>query len=91
MGVEISNGFVCLMGMGVVFIGLICLVFICYLLRLCCGKRAEQAAAPAQTEAAPASAVIENREELIAAVSAAIAEELGSDASGIRIHSFKRV
>ena len=36
MGVEISNGFVCLMGMGVVFIGLICLVFICYLLRICC-------------------------------------------------------
>jgi len=35
--------------------------------------------------------VIENRQEIIAAVSAVIAEELGTDISAIRIHSFKKI
>ena len=34
---------------------------------------------------------IPNRREVIAAVSAVIAEELGENANNIRIHSFKRV
>ena len=34
---------------------------------------------------------IPNRREVIAAVSAAIAEELGESVNNIRIHSFKRV
>ena len=34
---------------------------------------------------------IENREELLAAISAALAEELGTDVSAIRILSFKKV
>ena len=40
-------------------------------------------AAPVQT--------IENRQQIIAAVSAAVAEELGTDVSAIRILSFKKI
>ena len=35
--------------------------------------------------------VITNRQEIIAAVSAAIAADMGTDVSGIRILSFKRI
>lgn len=54
----------------------------------------------AQTTESPQTAVntatysidrIENREEIIAAVSAAVAEELGTDISAIRILSFKKI
>jgi phenylpyruvate tautomerase PptA (4-oxalocrotonate tautomerase family) len=34
---------------------------------------------------------IENKQEIIAAVTCAIAEELGEDIKGIRVKSFKRV
>ena len=47
-------------------------------------------AAPAAPVAAPA-AVEPNRQELVAAVSAAIAEELGTDITGIRILSLKKI
>lgn len=82
---EVSNLFVCLMGMGVTFFGLTCLIGLITLL----GKLA-----PAETpapQAAPAPAAIPNRQELIAAVSAALAEELGTDVTAIRILSFKKV
>ena len=47
-------------------------------------------AAPAIAPAASAQP-IENRQEIIAAVSAALAEEMGTDISAIRIHSFKKI
>ena len=44
------------------------------------------------TVAAPVAAQpIQNRQEIIAAVSAALAEELGTDVSAIRILSFKKI
>ena len=43
-------------------------------------------AAPAASELSP-----ENRRELISAVSAVVAEELGTEVSAIRVTSFKRV
>lgn len=78
------------MGMGVVFIGLICLVIICEVLHICCNRTPKETEKPAEVSAA-ATEKIENREELIAAISAVLAEELGTEVSGIRIHSFKRV
>ena len=81
--------FVCLMGMGTVFFGLICLIALTTLLgRLCAAQQPAAASAPAP--AAPAAPTA-NQPELIAAVSAAIAEELGTDITGIRILSIKRV
>ena len=81
--------FVCLMGMGTVFFGLICLIVLTTLLGRICGRK--QQAAPAAAISAPAAAPAVNQQELIAAVSAAIAEELGTDITGIRILSIKKV
>ena len=82
--------FVCLMGMGTVFFGLICLIVLTTLLGRICGRSQQEA--PAVCPAAPAPASPEpNQQELIAAVSAAIAEELGTDITGIRILSLKKL
>ena len=86
---DYSTIFVCLMGMGTVFFGLICLIVLTTLLGRLCGRK--QQAAPAAAISAPAAAPAVNQQELIAAVSAAIAEELGTDITGIRILSIKKV
>lgn len=89
---EPSSLFVCLMGMGTVFFGLICLIILTTIMGKIVGGRAAPAAAPAATIPAAAPAAAEpNRQELVAAVSAAIAEELGTDITGIRIVSMKKL
>ncbi len=90
-----SNLFVVCLGIGVVFIGLICIVILCKILSAICalGEKKTDVKAPAiatSTKVEPAKP-IENRQEIIAAVSAAIAEELGTDISAIRILSFKKI
>ena len=80
--------FVCLMGIGTVFIGLICLIALTYLMSLLLRRKD---AAPAAPAAVPAAAPEPNQEELIAAVSAAITEDLGTDITGIRIVSMKKL
>lgn len=86
---EYSNWFVCLMGMGTVFFGLICLILLMDLMGkiLSHGKTQEApAAAPAPT--------VDNgpiQPQVVAAISAAIAEDLGTDITGIRITSIKKV
>lgn len=91
---EYSSAFVCLMGMGTVFFGLICLILLTMLMGKIVGGMAP-APTPAPASAptrAPAPAAAEpNRQELVAAVSAAIAEELGTDITGIRILSMKKL
>jgi len=89
---QVSNLFVCLMGMGVTFIGLTCLIFLTVIMGKICRKFEKKTAKGEEKAvvAAPAGD-IPNRGELIAAVSAVIAEELGTDVSAIRIHSFKKV
>lgn len=89
---EYSSAFVCLMGMGTVFFGLICLILLTMLMGKIVGGMAP-APTPAPVSAptrAPAAAE-PNRQELVAAVSAAIAEELGTDITGIRILSMKKL
>ena len=83
---EYSSLFVCLMGMGTVFFGLICLIVLTMIMGKIVGGHAAPAAAPAAAAAAEP-----NRQELVAAVSAAIAEELGTDITGIRILSMKKL
>ncbi len=90
---EIATWFVVVMGIGIVFIGLICLIAIislmgCIMKRVNARHTETEAAAPVP---APAAAEIPNRSELVAAVSAALAEELGKDVRAIRILSIKRV
>ena len=87
-----SNIFIVGMGVGIVFIGLLCIVLLCLIMSAVCRafekkpKTAESPAAPVAVEKS-----IENRQEIIAAVSAALAEEMGTDISAIRIHSFKKI
>ena len=91
--------FVVLIGIGIVFIGLICIVLLCNIMNTLYdmyelqtkNKSPEKAkATPAETATAPVKVTeIPNRQELIAAVSAAIAEEEGKELSAIRILSIK--
>ena len=89
--VEYSNLFVVLMGVGTVFVGLICIVLLVTLMGWLCRKLAKKPAdAPVAAPPAPAR-LNSNGGEFLAAISAAIAEELGADISAIRITSIKRV
>ena len=85
---DYSSAFVCLMGMGTVFFGLICIVALCYAMSAVCRRTERRKTVPA-APAAPAETG--DRGELVAAVSAALAEELGTDISGIRILSLKKL
>ena len=85
-----------LLGLGTVFVGLISLIFIIrlmsFLYGLFAGKSASGAPAPASTTATAAtSEPIENRQQFVAAVSAAIATVMGTEVSGLRITSIKKV
>ncbi len=86
-------------GILIVFIGLVCLIALVTIMGSICtrvlsreaapkAKKAASAPAPAPVAASPA---IENRDELIVAFSAAVAEELGTDVSAIRVVSFKQI
>ena len=86
---EYGSLFVCLMGMGTVFFGLICLIVLTTIMGKIVGGRPAPAP-PAPVAAAPA-AQEGNRQEIAAAVSAAIAEELGTSITGIRIVSMKKL
>ncbi len=91
---DLSNVFVVLMGMGTVFVGLICLVILCLLTSFIIRKFVAQPEdeAEVQTKATAVSeSPIANRQEFIAAVSAAIAEELGTSVNAIRIKSVKKI
>ncbi len=92
---EPSNLFVVLLGVGTVFVGLICLIILCKIIGAFCGNKSTAKSQPTVETVAnsPVSQpeVIQNRGEIIAAVSAAIAEELGTDVSAIRILSFKKI
>lgn len=84
------------LGFGTVFVGLICLILIIKLMSVILAAKPakDKPAAPAsQQAAAPAAAApeIENRGQFIAAVSAAIAAAMGTDVTGLRILSVKKV
>lgn len=79
--------FVCLMGMGTVFFGLVCLIVLTTIMSKLVGRDAPAAAVAAPAAPVPAA----NQQELVAAISAAIAEELGTDISGLRIVSMKKL
>lgn len=86
---DYSSLFVCLMGMGTVFFGLICLIVLTTLMGCVCnfGKKTASAA-PISISPTPPEP---NRQELTAVISAAIAEELGIDITGIRVLSIKKI
>ena len=93
MEMEFSNFFVCAMGMGVTFIGLACLIGLIYLQSMIFGEKPKPAptAVPASASIPAQSEVIANRGELVAAISAALAEDMGVDVTAIRILSMKKI
>lgn len=81
---DYSNLFVCLMGIGTVFIGLVCIVALVSVMSWVCRKTdrpkaVAPVAAPAVTPA------------MVAAVAAVIAEEMGTSVDAIRIVSMKKL
>ena len=88
---------VCLIGIAVVFVGLACIIGLVELMNLVTvkaeGKKKvqEDKEEPRAVASVQASGVIENRDEIVAAVCAAVAEENGTDISAIRVVSFKKI
>lgn len=85
------------MGLITVFVVLICLIILIKIMGAILGgsSSADTAAAaqpqrPVPAPAAPAAAA-PNKQQLVAAISAAIAEDMGSDVNHIKIHSIKRL
>lgn len=85
-----SNWFVVVMGIGTVFFGLICIVVLSYLMSAIC-RKTEKSTESAASVAPVATESIPNRQAMIAAISAAIAEDSGTDLSAIRILSVKKI
>ena len=92
-----ADWFVCVMGIGTVFAGLIVLVFICYVMSFVCkffAKPQAVKAQPARSQSAATgnagSEAIANKGEIVAAACAVIAEELGEDVKNIKVVSFKK-
>ncbi len=91
--VNVAPWMVVVLGVATVFIVLVCIIGICKLLSAIMKKADRKQAvvpAPAPQTVAPAQ-TIPNKGEFVAAVSAVIAEELGTDISAIRIHDIKKV
>ena len=101
---EPETWMVCLLGIAVVFVGLICIIAIVALMNALTTLKVAKSVAPKESAApaavapaapaatvTPASAPVENRGEVVAAVCAAVAEELGTDVSAIRVVSFKKI
>ena len=89
--------FVCLLGVGTVFLGRGCIVVLCSLVSFFCrkfapaNKDAVSAKAVAPKAAPKASAPIADRKKILAAVCAVIAEENGCEVNAIRVLSFKKI
>ncbi len=91
---EISNGLAVGIGLGTVFAGLIGLILICYIMSSVVRLFAKSEEPTGQPQAAPVSkpqAAISNKGEFAAAIACAIAEDLGTDVTGIRIKSVKKL
>ncbi len=90
-----SNAFICIMGMGIVFFGLICIVLLCTAMSAVFRRSPEKQkdAEKDDQKFSPVSAEVDapDRQQLLAAISAAIAEDMGTDLSAIRIVSFKKI
>ena len=86
-----NMGFVCLMGMGTVFIGLVCIIALCSITSAVV-RSGEKKQEPVQN-AVPQNkgGEIPDRGQLIAAICAAAAEDMGTDISALRVVSFKKL
>lgn len=89
---ESPSLFVVLMGLGTVFAGLLCIILLVTLMSWVCARTSAPKTVP-QMPAAPAAMPAPGTvtPAMMAAVAAAIAEDMGTDVSAIRIVSMKKV
>lgn len=87
----IPNWFAVIMGIGTVFVGLLSIIIICVITGAVCGgnKKISQSGSPAPK--VDNSYKAPNRQEIIAAVCAAAAEDMGTDINALRVVSFKKL
>lgn len=87
--------FVTLMGIGTVFFGLICIIVLTTIMGAVLKSNAKPAPAPAATPkaAAPAASAVNTakEQEILAAVIAAVTEDLGPSASRMQITSINKI
>lgn len=93
---EYSSLFVIVLGLVTTFVGLICIIFLAKIMSLLCKIVAKNDTTDTKPQVANPKAVVQNndipnRGEFVAAISAAIAEDMGTDVSSIRILSIKKV
>lgn len=93
---NVSTPMVVLMGMVTVFFVLVCLILIITIMgKIMAAATAKQKAAapaPAPAAAAPvAAAPVGNKQQLVAVMAAAIAEDMGTDVGRIKIHSIRKL
>ena len=81
----------CLIGIGTVFVGLISIILICKIMGAVCLALIKDEPQTNSAAISPTGEDIPNKQEFIAAVSAAIAEDMGKDINGIRILSVKKL
>ncbi len=82
------------LGVGAVVLLLICISLLCKILDAINARPSEdksEEAVISSVAAVQSAQDIPNRKKIVAAVSAAIAEELGCEVSAIRIKSFKKI
>ena len=87
--------FVVLMGMGTVFFGLICIIFLTQIMGKVVGSSAKPVSAAAASVATPAAASAEAepeevKPEILAAITAVLSEESDTSSNGINIVNIKR-
>ncbi len=88
---------VVLMGLITVFVVLVCLIIIIKALGAVMAKAngnkndVPVSAVPSPAAAAPVQASGSDKRRMVAAIAAAIAEDMGSDVDHIRIHSIRRL
>lgn len=89
-----SSLFVTLMGIGTVFFGLICIIVLTTLMGKVLKSDAKPAPAPAAPKAAAPAAPAVNtakEQEVLAAILAAVTEDLGPSASRMKITSIHKI
>ena len=86
--------FVTLMGIGTVFFGLICIIVLTTIMGSVLKSNAKPAPAPAAAPAAASAALVVHtakEQEILAAVIAAVTEDLGPSASRMQITSINKI
>ena len=87
---EIPNWFAVVMGIGTVFVGLLAIIIICVITGAVCGNKHKSEKPVSNANGGP-SYDPRKRQEIIAAVCAVCAEDMGTQVDALRVVSFKKI